>query len=223
MNFLFSEHGIDWKLDSKTGNYLIVENPYVIDCLINALKNRVLKTDNKIILYEGDPIDFNKSVQVCFSPVDLIFERKELQKKLFAEIKETIETTEISSQFIEAQTIFLETLQRLKVEMDYEIDVEEELGIEFFLKAFNIRLKNPEGNFSQRLIEYVVNINRILRKNVFIFVGCQAYIGACDMQSIIKQLSYEEIYLLFIEGYQNSDLLKIGNHYIIDRDMCEIH
>ncbi|MDY2960102.1 MAG: type II-A CRISPR-associated protein Csn2 [Hornefia sp.] len=223
MNFLFAEHSIDWKLESKTGNHLIIENPYVIDCLVNALKNRVLKIDDKIVLYEDEPIDFNKSVQVCFSPVDLIFEKKEIQKKLFAEMKEAIETTEISSQFIEAQTIFLETLQRLRVEMDYEIDVEEDLGIEFLLKAFNVHLKNPEGNFSQRLIEYIVDINRILRKKVFIFVGCQAYIGIGDMQSIIEQLAYEEIYVLFIDGYQNFDLLEIGNHYIIDRDMCEIH
>lgn len=141
MNFLFAEQGINYKLELGRSNHLIVENPNAIDSLVTSLKERVLKQSEAVNIYDGDILDFNKLVQVCFSPVELVFDKKEIQKKLFCDISEIIEAGELSFKLIEAQSIFMEVLERIKIEADYDVDVEEGFGTDFFLKAFNVQLK----------------------------------------------------------------------------------
>lgn len=223
MNFLFAEQSIDYVLNNKTSNHLVIENPGIMDRLVIALKERVLKESERVRVYDEDVLDFNKVVQVCFSPAELVFDKRELQKRLLCDIVEIIENTELATQISEAQAMFSQTLSKIKIEADYDIDVEEDMGMEFFLKAFNVHLKNPEGDFPHRFVEYILTIHRLLRKRLFVFVGCQSYIRAEDLNEVIRQLSYEEIYVLFVDGYQRLDLSKVGNHYIIDTDMCEIH
>lgn len=223
MNFLFAEYGINFKLRRDTSNHLIVENAYVLDKLVTVLQACEMKEGENVRFYDDDPVDFHKHVQVCFSPVGIHLENRELQKSLFKNLVDIIESTDLSLKLIEAQSLLIEVIELLKLESDFVLEVYGDLKPESLFKTLNVNLRKVEGSFCNRLIEYILTYNRLLQKNIFVFVGCQSYLSAAEISVMIEQIKYEDIYLLFIDGFQRMDFNKLVNHYIIDRDICEIH
>lgn len=223
MNFLFAESGIDFKLRKDTTNHLIIENAYLIDKLVMALQSCMMKEDESVRFYEDEMIDFHKYVHVCFSPVELQLESRELQKSLFKKLVDVIESTDLSLKFLEVQSLFIEAIEFLKMESDFALEVYGDLKLESLFKTLNVNLKKTEGSFGHRLVEYILSYNRLLQKKIFVFVGCQAYLSAAELGALVEQMKYENIYLLFIDGFQRMDFNNLANHYIIDMDVCEIH
>lgn len=223
MNFVFAESGIDFQLKKGTTNHLIVENAYVLDKLVTALQACEMKEDESVRVYEDELLNFHKYVQVCFSPVELHLEGRELQKSLFKKLVNIVESTDLSLKFLEVQTLFIEAIELLKMESDFALELCEDLKLESLFKTLNVNLKRTEGSFSHRLVEYMLCYNRLLQKRIFIFVGCQAYLSVAELRAMIEQLKYEDIYLLFIDGFQKMDFNYLANQHIIDEDICEIH
>ena len=111
--------------------------------------------------------------------------------------------------FVEAQTS-----QKSFFEEDFEFSV--------VLKNYSVRMHDPEGSFAERAIEYMTNMQKLLSKNVFLFVNCNAYLTMNDYAYIEQCASYYDLYILFICN-QQIRLNHSGNEYIIDIDLCEIH
>lgn len=211
------------KLCNDKLNALVVENSNELDKLVLAINKRATKKESQIEIFEDlDKLEFHKIVDVLYSNLDITFDKKDIQKRLFLDLIEEIESRKLIEEFIEAKSKLVETIESLKIEGDYNFDIDPNVGIESFLKSFDVKLKEPEGSFTERLIEYMENIHRLLGKQVFILVGCKGYINQPEFRFIKEYAEYQGLKILFIESVGFS-LPEIVEEYIIDKDVCEIY
>ena len=204
-------------------NSVVIERPalfeqFVMDLMIVSEK----KSDEIMLYHEEERCDIAKHTDIIFTPFDLTYEKREIQKKLFLLLQEVSETQDIISAFAEANGRLLELLSQLNYESEYDIEYEADFNLQTVLKNYSVRICSPEGNFAEKAISYMTNLKKLINKDVFIFVNCDAYISECEYFHLEKCAQHYELYIIFVENRQISLQCSI-NEYIIDVDLCEIH
>ncbi len=113
-------------------------------------------------------------------------------------------------------------LDELNFQSDYEIEFSPEIDSIDIFDDFEVRLKEPEGKFVERIIDYTKTMHRLLMKDTFFFVNCGSFLDADDYIYLEKLAKYNEIALVFVEAEQRKVGFE-GNELIIDKDFCKIY
>lgn len=222
MKIIHCEHSIEVDFEYGEISNIIIENPRVLHEFILDLNNARYKRDEKIYILDNfEKIDFTKLADLIFSPLELTYEKKEVQKKLLQNILEEITESDISHRFSELCASFLENIHEVKKNSDYEIDFDENLEVQKLIKCFDIHLREPLGSFAEMMAEYIGVMSKLTGKQIFILIGCCDYIDDREYKLLKKHIKYENVAVLMIEGKENT-LKNLGNQYIMDIDLCEI-
>lgn len=222
MKIIHCEHSIE--VDFKYGEItnIAIENPRMLDNFILGVYSSIIKRDDKIYILDNfEKIEFTKLTDLVSSPLELTYDKKDVQKKLLQNILEEITESDILYRFSEICTKFLESIYEVKMSSEYEIDFDENLELQKILKCFDIHLRETVGSFAQRFVEYISVMSKLIGKRIFILSGCSDYIGNEEYKLLQKHVAYENVAVLMVEGRQNS-LKNLENQYIMDIDLCEI-
>ncbi|MDO4773390.1 MAG: type II-A CRISPR-associated protein Csn2 [Bacillota bacterium] len=222
MKLLYYDLNLEFELHHDKVNQLVIENPEELEKFVIALSRRLAKNGESVELYEDlDKLDIAKLSNLISSPMDLVYDKKEVQKKLYETLMQEMELSSLSEEFAALSSKFLSNLDELQLYSEYDLDFDSEFNHVSLLKSFDVHLKNPEGFFVEKLIDYSKNIHRLLGKKLFILLSCSQYLKASDFEYLLEHAKNEEVTFLFIESgqlYLNSD----KNELIIDIDLCEI-
>ena len=222
MKMIYYDYNIEMELNYGEITSIVIENPMLLDSFVVSLYNSLNKKEDKIHVLENfEKIDYIKMTDVIFSPVELTYDKRDIQKKLIQNILVEIDGSDLSYKFIEICSNFLENLDKIRMNSEYEIDFDENFEMRKLLQCFDIHLQEPEGNFVERFVEYISVMSKLVSKQIFILVGCSNYINEKDYELLEKHVAYESIAVLQIEGKENT-LRNAKNQYIIDEDLCEI-
>ena len=222
MKMIYYDYNIEMELNYGEITSIVIENPMLLDSFVVSLYNSLNKKEDKIHVLENfEKIDYIKMTDVIFSPVELTYDKRDVQKKLIQSILVEIDGSDLSYKFIEICSNFLENLDKIRMNSEYEIDFDENFEMRKLLQCFDIHLQEPEGNFVERFVEYISVMSKLVSKQIFILVGCSNYINEKDYELLEKHVAYESIAVLQIEGKENT-LRNAKNQYIIDEDLCEI-
>lgn len=222
MKIIHCEHNIEVNFDYGEIRSIIIENPRILDSFVLGLYNSTSRKEDKVYILDNfEKIEFAKLVDLVFSPLELTYEKKDIQKKLLQNILEEITESDISYRFSEICSSFLENIYEVKINSEYEIDFDENLEMQKLIKCFDIHLKEPMGSFVERIVEYISVMSKLMGKQIFILVGCAHYIDNDEYKLLQKHVAHENVAVLTVEGRQNT-LKNPGNQYIMDVDLCEI-
>lgn len=222
MKIIHCEHNIEVNFDYGEIRSIIIENPRILDSFVLGLYNSISRKEDKVYILDNfEKIEFAKLVDLVFSPLELTYEKKDIQKKLLQNILEEITESDISYRFSEICSSFLENIYEVKINSEYEIDFDENLEMQKLIKCFDIHLKEPMGSFVERIVEYISVMSKLMGKQIFILVGCAHYIDNDEYKLLQKHVAHENVAVLTVEGRQNT-LKNPGNQYIMDVDLCEI-
>ena len=222
MKIIHCEHNIEVNFDYGEIRSIIIENPRILDSFVLGLYNSTSRKEDKVYILDNfEKIEFAKLVDLVFSPLELTYEKKDIQKKLLQNILEEITESDISYRFSEICSSFLENIYEVKINSEYEIDFDENLEMQKLIKCFDIHLKEPIGSFVERIVEYISVMSKLMGKQIFILVGCAHYIDNDEYKLLQKHVAHENVAVLTVEGRQNT-LKNPGNKYIMDEDLCEI-
>lgn len=222
MKIIHCEHNIEVDFNCGEIRSIIIENPRILDSFVLGLYNSISRKEDKVYILDNfEKIEFTKLVDLVFSPLELTYEKKDIQKKLLQNILEEITESDISYRFSEICSSFLENIYEVKINSEYEIDFDENLEMQKLIKCFNIHLKEPIGSFVERIVEYISVMSKLMGKQIFILVGCAHYIDNDEYKLLQKHVAHENVAVLTVEGRQNT-LKNPGNKYIMDVDLCEI-
>lgn len=222
MKIIHCEHNIEVNFDYGEIRSIIIENPRILDSFVLGLYNSISRKEDKVYILDNfEKIEFAKLVDLVFSPLELTYEKKDIQKKLLQNILEEITESDISYRFSEICSSFLENIYEVKINSEYEIDFDENLEMQKLIKCFDIHLKEPIGSFVERIVEYISVMSKLMGKQIFILVGCAHYIDNDEYKLLQKHVAHENVAVLTVEGRQNT-LKNPGNQYIMDVDLCEI-
>ena len=222
MKIIHCEHNIEVDFNCGEICSIIIENPRILDSFVLGLYNSTIRKEDQVYILDNfEKIEFAKLVDLVFSPLELTYEKKDIQKKLLQNILEEITESDISYRFSEICSSFLENIYEVKINSEYEIDFDENLEMQKLIKCFDIHLKEPMGSFVERIVEYISVMSKLMSKQIFILVGCAHYIDNDEYKLLQKHVAHENVAVLTVEGRQNT-LKNPGNQYIMDVDLCEI-
>ena len=141
MKIIHCEHNIEVDFNCGEICSIIIENPRILDSFVLGLYNSTIRKEDKVyilgtqidimnsaevyILDNFEKIEFAKLVDLVFSPLELTYEKKDIQKKLLQNILEEITESDISYRFSEICSSFLENIYEVKINSEYEIDFDE--------------------------------------------------------------------------------------------------
>ena len=222
MKMIYYDYNIEMDLSYGEISSIAIENPIVLDHFIRDLYNSMNKKEDKIhILDNFERIDYIKITDLIFSPIGLTYDKRDVQRKLIQNILGEIEESDLSYKFTEICSEFLENVDKIKMNCEYDIDFDENFEMYKLMQCFDIHLQEPSGTFVERLVEYISVMSKLMEKQVFILVGCNGYMDEKDYDLLQKHVAYENIVFLQIEGSAKK-LRNSKNQYIIDTDLCEI-
>jgi len=222
MKIAYYDYNIEVDFSYGEISNIVIENPMVLDAFVMALHNSLNKKEEKIhVLEDFEEVNFVENTDLIFSPLGLSYERRDVQKRLIQNILEEISESDISYKFSEICSDFLENIQQLEMDSEYEIDFDEDLDMQKLIKCFDIHLQEPSGSFVERLVEYISVMTKLMRKRIFILIGCSDYVDEVEYKLLEKHVAYEHVAVIKIEGKQNA-LKNLKNQYILDGDLCEI-
>lgn len=222
MKIAYYDYNIEVDFSYGEISNIVIENSMVLDAFVMALHNSLNKKEEKIhVLEDFEEVNFVENTDLIFSPLGLSYERRDVQKRLIQNILEEISESDISYKFSEICSDFLENIQQLEMDSEYEIDFDEDLDMQKLIKCFDIHLQEPSGSFVERLVEYISVMTKLMRKRIFILIGCSDYVDEVEYKLLEKHVAYEHVAVIKIEGRQNA-LKNLKNQYILDGDLCEI-
>lgn len=222
MKLVYYDLNLKIKLSKDKLNFLIIENKREFDKFILALNSSLQRKDESVDLFkESEKENIYKIADLIKSPLDFTYEKKEVQKKLYSSLMEDLECSDISLELVETSSKLIKIVEKLEFKSDYPIDYIDLFSNDMFFKLFDIRLKQVEGTYLERLMEYTRNIHRLLGKNIFFLLSALSYLTEKDLEYLTEFANYEEIYFIFIQPYQE-DLKTDVNQCIIDVDLCLI-
>lgn len=222
MKMIYYDYNIEIDLNYGEISSIAIENSIVLDHFVRDLYNSIKKKEDKIhILDNFERIDYIKITDLIFSPIGLTYDKRDVQRKLIQNILGEIEESDLSYKFTEICSEFLENVDKIKMNCEYDIDFDENFEMYKLMQCFDIHLQEPAGTFAERLVEYISVMSKLMEKQIFILVGCNAYMDEKDYDLLQKHVAYENIVFLQIEGSAKT-LKNSKNQYIIDTDLCEI-
>lgn len=223
MKIVHFEYNLSMDILSGHINHLVLEDSEMLYKYVQSLNNSYNKVFDEIALVGDEKVfDLHKNSVIIFSPMDCIYEKREVQKRLYNELIECVESSLLMQEIIDIKSKIYDILAELNVISDYNLSYNEDFSIEAFMKAFNLEIKETDGNFTEQFIEFAINMHRLLGKQLIILVCCADYISKYDYCVIMKAFSYEGLSLLMIDGKQ---LISEGvdvNECIVDKDLCII-
>lgn len=224
MRLVEHENGIDGKLETECINAIILGDPEQYTKMIQKLWNQIHKIDETLFLYgeENDLLDMSKRCDLLFSKKDLSLQNSRIQKKLITYLAEEIQMTELSDKVVKNQSELFQIAEDIKNLSEYPICMNEDYNVTDILKYLGIKLSETDGNFCEKLIDYMKISYDFLKINIFFVVGCKGYLNEKDYGYLQEWIRYQQITLVLIESDENR--LPSGiNKYIIDIDKCAIY
>ncbi|MCR5736970.1 MAG: type II-A CRISPR-associated protein Csn2 [Eubacterium sp.] len=215
----------DWKCEfySDKHNRVTIEDKDVFEKFLVDLDSCIQSGEESFYMEDDEKqIKIEKSVAVISSPLDLKFTKKDYQKVLFNKLIEELQVNGLDNQLAECYAGVVENIDSLSASVPYNIEFDEELDYSAIFKLLDIRIEQPKGNFSEKMLDFLDGAVKLLNKKVFFFVNCHSYIDKKWYDEIVKWGEYQNVIIVFVENKQIQNNKSI-NEYILDQDMCEIH
>lgn len=222
MRLVYYDYNIEIDFSYGKITNVVIENPLVLYGFIMGLWHTINKHEEKISVFDNfEKMDFTKITDLIFSPLELTYRKKDIQKRMIEGMLEEITESDLSFKFSEAYAALLEIVKQVKMNCEYEIDFDENLELKKLIKCFDIHLQEPSGNFLKRLIEYISVTAKLMNNKIFFLLGGFNFINDGEYNLLEKHAAYEDVAIINIEGKQNN-LKSLENQYIMDVDLCEI-
>ena len=223
MNLVYKPMNFDMPLESKQINKITIEDSRLYERMVTSIYWQINKQDEQwMLVQDGEELSMDKICDVLISPMDLRFDKKEIQKKLSVYLENEIQSDKNFEVFAELHGNMAQVIGDICERYRYQLEYDFDFCLKEYIKQYGIILVDPEGTFLEKLLEYIPVVQDLTGKNIFVLTGCGDYLTDDDFRHLNKWLGYQECYIV-ITGNRQRLLKESLNEYIIDIDLCEIH
>lgn len=202
---------------------LVIENKVKFRELILDIKNQLIGLKGKLALSKSNksiPIKKNLELIIDFTAIDL--NERKIIKALYEAIVQNILDSEMYVEYLALHSNQLNFLENISFDAVTNIDYEDQVDINAFLKLMNVKVLDESEDIGLKLVEYAKLINQFISDtSCFILVNTKAYFEPTELELIVKQIQYEGVPVLLLEN-QAGYLMDSEKQWIIDEDNCQI-
>lgn len=209
--------------EKKSFTEWIIESPGLFSKYLQELYEQCERKEGKFVLSDNDKeLDLSKCVEIIGNPFAVDIKNRKILGKLYAELDELSGKEQMFEKTMRLTATVHEYILDLEQETNYILQFDNELEISALLKALGVRYEVIEDSFFERIVRYIKIAADVLKTKLFVFVNIRSFLSDIQMMELVKEISYQDIKVLFIEN-QERDCLEGGFRYIIDKDGCEIY
>lgn len=226
MRLDFLSCGLTFKIHQESLNSIKIERHRLYEEMIQDIYYTVGNVTDSVRCWtdENERYDLHKNGDIILSPFDLTYSTAEYKKKVILTLAMNLEERGYSDVLKNAYLESLQELEKAIVSTDYEIEYDPVIATEKFLKLLNVRLKNPEGTFIEKLCEYVKTTHSLLKKDFLILINCAAYLRKDEYAVLEEFAKTEGVTILVFDTREYDDSLdEICEKHIVDNDLCELY
>ena len=209
--------------EKKSFTEWIIESPGLFSKYLQEFYVQCERKEGKFVLSDNDKeLDMSKCVEIIGNPFMVDINSRKILGKLYSELEELSRKEQMFEKTMRLTATVHEYILDLEQETNYILQFDNELEISALLKALGVMHEEIEDSFFERIVRYIKIAADVLKTKLFVFVNIRSYLLDTQMQELVKEISYQDIKVLFIEN-QERDCLEGGFRYIIDKDGCEIY
>lgn len=207
------------------------ENSIMVLTIENTRQYREMVTDliqqseggvGKFVLSENDePLDSSKYLHIVQDFIHLDIEERRFSNRLQSYLLQ-IAQQELSTQVQEMTDLIENFLQQLALSSEYNMvyDVGERLSQIIKTAGFKVNMKNESA--IENLIEHLSVYNGLMKNQCNILIGAKSWFCREELMQLYKMAFCRKWKLLLIENLQQDQPIPGEEHYVIDRDLCEL-
>lgn len=204
-------------------NSLIIENKDFFRSAIGDIYNQINGGDGNFILSENNIIeDFSKKAELITQFVPFDINSKRLITKLHSNIKTAVTEPELYIEMQEVKSTLYRYMDRIINELDFNLKYSDNFDITALLKIMDVKFEDNYETLSEKVMEYIMNIEKFEGSKLHILVNYRSYINSEEFESFCTTLIKHNINLLFIDGYEY-EKFNWEKRVIVDKNLCEIY
>ena len=201
----------------------IIESPELFSKYVQELFGQINGSEGNFVLSsEEKELDISKTMEIIVNPLSININDKKVINKLYSELAQTAFDSE---NYLYTQSI-LADIQKyclsLEQSSNYILEMDSEIDITALFKALNIKLEIFADNFFEMLNQYIKIVAELLKKKIVVLINISSFLSEDQLEELLKNADYYEIFLLLMENHQKDYFLKDTRCIIIDKDGCEI-
>ena len=207
------------------------ENSVMVLTIENTRQYREMVTDliqqsegeeGKFVLSEdNEPLNPSKYLHIVQDFIHLDIEERRFTNRLQSYLLQ-IAQQELGEQAQEITDLVESFLQQLSVASEYDMvyEVGERLTQIIKMAGFKVNMKNESA--IENLIEHLSVYNGLMKNQCNVLIGAKSWFCREELMQLYKMAFYRKWKLLLIENHQQGPPIPGEEHYIIDKDLCEL-
>lgn len=221
MNLVNAKYSISLAIEDGCMNELVIENPESFASVIEQLLFACDGNESDWILSENEKsLRMDKICDLIMNPLQVDFNNKKIQSKLYQEMVETaneyiLEKNEINKLIINQLAMVIDRLPYECVSYNLDFDWNN------ILKSYNVQIDVECNTLTERLLEYIKLQSFLMKTKVLFFVNLRSYITIDSVYEIQKMAAYYKMAIILIENIER-EKISHTNLSIIDNDNCLI-
>lgn len=222
MKLVIPKYAINLPINENQISVLTIENPEAFSWVIGDLWKQCRGNMGESILSNKDEIyKMSSRVEMIFNPHAVNCNDRKILSKLYGELKELAQES-LGREILEVNSSIVNLLEKVIEQVEYPIEVQYEIDIEGLLKLYDAKINVEFENLLVYLLEYMKIVKRIIKIDIFVVVNLKQFFPEEELNEFYKNLWYEKIYLVILEGYESRACKSYERHVLLDYDLCVI-
>lgn len=222
MNISIPDYGLNIDLLETKVYSLVIENPRVYAEIVKDLWSECNGREGGIVFAEADKICKPAvCAELITNPFSVDCNNRKILAKLYSEIAEIVRDEDFAAmEKVNSEIVNLMDLLIQKV--PYSLSSNLDMDIEGLLKLYELKVDIEETDCVTYLFEYMKLKKQICKTSCFFVLGLKNYLTDAELQALYRNIFYEKIHLILLEGGQKRDPLPEEKTWIFDKDLCII-
>ncbi len=206
-------------------NQVVIESPSTLSKIILELKDQINGNDGDFVLSsdKGEILAIKKTMEVYIDYFSFDFQNKKIISKLYNDLKEKAYNEDLYTKTIEIINLMQSYLGHLIDSIDCPLEILNEIDFNNFFKSAGLRINTDPDSNLERVIEYILIINEVLKVEVFILVNIKSYFDEKEVQDFYNAMCNRKINILLLENFESEVNYNEEKKYLIDKDLCHIY
>lgn len=214
---------IEFGKDDSLIPVCVVESPVRWREIQKELMSQQSGDSGNWVLSEGDKeLKISKVMEMIFNPLQLDVNQRKLVTAFLKSFAEKAVNEMHWREGQELNTHIQTFFGNLEVEYSFEFSINEELDYSSLAKAMGIQLVTEYETDMERLLQYCILLQELIKPKLLIFWNLRQYFSAEEMKLLYSEVCCREWNVLLMEHYIDSRI-DGEKWYIIDKDNCEIY
>ena len=162
-----------------------------------------------------------KYLSIIHNPFQLCENDHKMRTALYKFLEKEVQTLDFEY-YKEVESKILQFLQHVNMQSAYPLTMADSIGMTEIFKLGQLQLELTKDSVPERLYEYIRALRRLTGAQCVVMYNVRNIFTDTESEVFLKEISEQEISVLFLERSVPPIVTKYEKLYIVDQDLCEI-